>query len=187
MELQRVNIKIFVDGQLTVSLERLIEVFHRWIREKAVGDLLLDVADYRHVPNGPSVLLVGDEADFCMDQTGGRWGLLYNCKVGIDGTNDQRLSQAFTAAAKACKLLEEEFASEGPLRFSRNEFEIVINDRSVATNTDETFEACQDDLEVFVTRALGHREYTFDREVDPRRRFGVTVKSAKPFELSPLA
>ena len=43
MELQRVNIKIFVDGQLTVSLERLIEVFHRWIREKAVGALLLDV------------------------------------------------------------------------------------------------------------------------------------------------
>jgi hypothetical protein len=186
MELQQVNVKIFVDGELTVPSERFIEVFHNWIREKSVGDFLLDVADYRHVPKGPSVLLVGDEADFCMDQTGGRWGLLYNRKARLDGTNDQRLSQAFAAAAQACNLLEAEFTSEGPLRFSRHEFEIVINDRALATNTDETFEACKDDLEMFVTKTLGHCEYTFQRDTDPRRRFGVAVKSAKSFELSTL-
>ena len=183
MELQRVNVKIFLDGELTVPSERFIEVFHDWIREKAVGDLLIDVADYRHVPKGPSVLLVGDEADFCMDQTGGRWGLLYNRKALLDGTNDQRFSQAFAAAGKACNLLESKFTTEGPLRFSRQEFEIVINDRALATNTDKTYEACKDDLETFVTRTLGHRDYTFNRDPDPRRRFGVTVKSARSFEL----
>ena len=67
MELQHVNVKLFVEGTLQVDPERFIEVFHRWIREHTLDEMLIDIADYRHVPAGPSVLLVGFEADYSLE------------------------------------------------------------------------------------------------------------------------
>jgi rhodanese-related sulfurtransferase len=50
------------------DLEPAIEVFHRCIQRGLVGGLILDVADYRHVPNGPGVLLVGHDVDYGIDR-----------------------------------------------------------------------------------------------------------------------
>ncbi len=186
MDLQHVNVKIYVEGDLTVDCERFIEVFHRWIQEQALDGLLIDVADYRHVPAGPGVVLIGHEADFAMDNAGNRYGLLYNRKAPLDGSNADRFSQAFHAAANACQMLEAEFEENGPLKFSRQEFELFINDRAVAPNTSDTFQACKDDLESFLTNLLGHTEFTLEQHSDPRSRFGVTVTVAKPFELNAL-
>ena len=94
MELQHVNIKIFVDGDLQVDLQRIIEVFHRWTAEQSMDEMLIDVADYRHVPAGPGVVLVGHEADYGLDNAGNRQGLLYNRKASIEGSNADRLGQA---------------------------------------------------------------------------------------------
>ncbi len=102
MQLQHVNVKIYVDGDLNVDPARFIEVFHRWIREQATNELLIDVADYRHVPSGPGVLLVGFEADYGMDNTGGRYGLRYNRKAPLEGSNADRVRQALRSAAYAC-------------------------------------------------------------------------------------
>ena len=81
-------------------------------------------------------------------------------------------------------MLEAEFEDNGPLKFSRQEFEIVINDRALAPNTPETFQACRGELESFLTNLLGHNEFTLNQHSDPRSRFGVTVSVAEPFELS---
>ena len=183
MDLQHVNVKIYVEGDLTVDCERFIELFHRWIQDQALEELLIDVADYRHVPAGPSVVLIGHEADYSIDNTGNRYGLLYNRKAPLDGSNAARLAQAFRSAANACQMLEAEFEENGPLKFSRQEFEIVINDRATAPNTPETFHACRGELEAFLTNLLGHSEFTLEQHTDPRSRFGVTVKVDKPFEL----
>jgi hypothetical protein len=187
MDLQHVNVKIYVEGDLTVDCERFIEVFHRWIQEPRLEELLIDVADYRHVPAGPGVVLIGHEADYAMDNAGNRFGLLYNRKAELDGSNEDRLGQAFRAAANACQMLEAEFEEDGPLKFSRQEFEIIINDRALASNTPETFQACNDDLKSFFTNLLGHTEFTLEQHADPRSRFGVTVTVAKPFELSEIS
>ena len=64
MNVQHVNVKFFVDGELNVDWERFIEVFHVWIAEQSTDELLIDVADYRHVPMGPGVILVGHEEDY---------------------------------------------------------------------------------------------------------------------------
>lgn len=184
MELQHINVKFFVDGALGANPEQFIYVFHKWIREEAFDELLVDVADYRHVPEGPGVMLIGLEADYSMDHTDGRWGLRYNRKAQLPGTNADRFAQALRAAATACARLEAEFASGDTLKFHRQEFELFINDRAVAPNTDETFEACREDLDSFLATALGHGDYDLSRPDDPRRRFGVLVKSHKPFDLS---
>ncbi len=187
MELQHVNVKMFVDGPMNVDAERFIEIFHAWIKDHALDGLLIDVADYRHVPAGPGVMLIGLEGDYNMDHTGERWGLRYNRKAALDGTNEDRFRQAVNAAAKACHLLEETLASEGPLTFSRQEFELCINDRAIAPNTSETLSACQPDIESFLSNLLGHHDFTIDHNPDPRSLFRFSIKSAKLFDLKKLA
>jgi len=187
MKLQHVNVKIFVDGDRAVDPSRLIEVFHDWIRESVLDELLVDVADYRHVPAGPGVVLVGHEADYALDHRGGRWGLLYNRKAAVEGANADRFAQALRSAARACELLETRFSAEEPLRFSRREFELFINDRALAPNTPETLAACRGEMESFLAGAFGHDDFTIaHQDADPRRRFAVGIQLARPFELSAL-
>ena len=179
MELQHVNAKFPVDGELTIDPEEIIKVFHRWTAEQSMTEILIDVADYRHVPDGPGVVLVGHEADYAFDNGGGRWGLLYNRKAALDGTNQDRFHQAVCAAVQACVLLEHEFES---LRFSRQELEIVINDRALAPSTPETWEVCRADLETFLNAFLGHGDFTLEFEQDPRRRFGAIAGFSRPYD-----
>jgi hypothetical protein len=186
MELQHVNVKIFVEGELQVDPARFIEVFHLWIQEKTLEGLLIDVADYRHVPSGPGVMLIGHEADYSMDNSGNRYGLLYNRKSPLEGSNADRFRQALRCAANACCLLENEFEEDGSLIFSRQDFELFVNDRALAPNTDETFEACEPELQSFLETVLGHGKFSFERYSDPRSRFGMTVRVAQPFDLAAL-
>ena len=186
MELQHVNVKFFVDGTLQVDPERFIEVFHRWIREHTLDEMLIDIADYRHVPAGPSVLLVGFEADYSLDNAGNRYGLRYNRKAPLKGSNKDRICQALRTTAHVCQLLEAEFDSEGPLRFSRQEFELFVNDRAQAPNTPETFEACKPDLEESLKKVLGHGDFSLKHQSNPRRLFGITVTANKAFDFSAI-
>ena len=187
MELQHVNVKIYIEGDLTVDPARFIDVFHDWIREQVLAELLIDVADYRHVPAGPGVMLIGHEADYSMDNAGDRWGLLYNRKAPSGGSNEHRFRQALRSAANACRLLEGQFTGDELLKFSRREFELFINDRALAPNTPETYAACTPELQTFLQQALGHADFELRHLDDPRSRFGVAVKAAKPFDLAALA
>jgi len=184
MELQHVNVKIFVDGDLPVDPEQFINVFHNWTAEQSRDELLIDVADYRHVPAGPGVVLVGLEADYALDHAQQRWGLLYNRKAPLEGSNTDRFAQAFRAAASACERLESELPG---LKFSRHDFQLFINDRALAPNVPETLAACRGELEAFLATLLGHGDATLTAEADPRRRFGVLVHTADAFDLTQLA
>lgn len=186
MELQHVNVKIYVAGDLTVAPERFIPVFHEWIRRQTLDELLIDVADYLHVPAGPGVMLIALEGDYSIDHADNRWGLRYNRKTPFNGSNEDRLRQAFGSALNACRMLEAEFAGDEALKFDRQEFELFINDRALAPNTSKTYDACQPELEAFLTRVLGHSEFSLAHRGDPRSRFGVTVKVANPFDLTAI-
>ena len=73
----RISVKFYFED-LSVDVEEFIPVFHRWIRENVVpNELLLDVADYKHIVDGPAILLVGHEADYVVDLTGGKPGFQY--------------------------------------------------------------------------------------------------------------
>ncbi len=186
MELQHVNVKIYVDGDLAIDPAAFIDVFHEWIREHTLDELLVDVADYRHVPAGPGVILIGHEADYSMDNADGRWGLRYNRKAAVDGSNDDRLRQALRCAAHACQLLEEHFNGPESLRFSRREFELFINDRALAPNTSETLAECRPMLESFLASALGHDDFSLEPCTAPRSLVGVAVTAARPFDLTAI-
>ena len=183
MELQHINVKIYVEGDLPVDPADFIPVFHQWVKDQVMDELLIDVADYRHVPAGPGVLLVGHEADYDMDNTDNRWGLRYGRKAPLEGGNEDRFRQAFRSAAHACGMLEKEFASSA-LKFSRREFELFVNDRALAPNTPAMFKACKPELESFLKNLLGHDEFDLVHRDDPRSLFGIGISSAKPYELT---
>lgn len=183
MELQHVNVKIFVDGELPVAPSGFIEVFHKWIQDKTLDELLIDVADYAHVPDGPGILLICHEADYSMDHTDGRWGCRYNRKAPLAGSNQDRLRQAMACVANVCRLLESRFAGAEALKFSRREFEVFINDRALAPNTPENLSAFKLEIQEFLTTALGQREFTLHPPTDARRRLGLVVTLASGFEL----
>lgn len=54
----------FAASDAPADLAPTIEMFHRFIQRGLVEGLILDVADYRHVPDGPGVLLVGHDVDY---------------------------------------------------------------------------------------------------------------------------
>lgn len=57
----------FPASRPAADLEPVIDVFHRFIQRGLVEGLILDVADYRHVPQGPGVLLIGHDVDYGVD------------------------------------------------------------------------------------------------------------------------
>ncbi|MGA2248327.1 MAG: hypothetical protein ABSH48_25360 [Verrucomicrobiota bacterium] len=187
MELQHLIIKIPVEGPLGLEPAKSVDVFHQWVaRQVMPGVLLVDVAELLHVPNGPGVIAVGVEADFALDHTGGSWGVLYRRKTILGGTNQDRILQAIASAAQTALRLQEAFP--GALNLSSTEFDLSINDRGMAPNTAGTYAAATPDLEAGLRAALGHGEFKLTRhDREPRQRFGVTVKSAAPFELAVLA
>jgi hypothetical protein len=186
MDLQHVNVKLLVANPHDVDLERLIPIFHGWIRDKVFDELLLDVADYRHVPEGPGVVLIGHQANYSVDNTDDRLGVRYNRKAPLDGSNQDRLVQAARAALSACERLESEPRLEGKLRFDGREVEVFINDRALAPNTDATRRVVESDIRAFSTKLFRGAECSLSYGSDVRRLFGVSVKSSEAFGVSDL-
>src|SRR5215469_15808070 len=98
MKMQHVNVKLLLGSPEGLRLEPLVPIFHEWIERKEMEDLLLDIADYTHVPEGPGVVLIGHQADYSVDNTLGRLGVRYNRKVETEGNNQQAMTQAARAA-----------------------------------------------------------------------------------------
>jgi hypothetical protein len=183
INIQHVNVKIVAEEPVSIDLADAIPVFHRWIQESVCDGMLVDVADYRHVPAGPGVMLIGHEANYSLDYTDDRLGVLYNRKRAIDGTTQQKLDQAFRAALLACRRLEEEAPFHGKLKFNAGHCEIILNDRLLAPNTEKTHLALKADFEKFFQGVFGLEPHTIERLGEPRERFRVEVKSRRSLDV----
>jgi hypothetical protein len=186
MELQHVNAKLLVKDPQEVPLEPLIPVFHSWIEGQVFEELLLDVADYRHVPAGPGVVLIGHQANYSVDRTDERLGVRYNRKAMVNGSNQDALRQAMRASLIACQRLETEPRLEGKLRFNGQEIEFFVNDRLLAPNRDATRKALHSDFETFFEKLFRGSEYSLAYPNEPRRLFGVLAKSSRIFATTDL-
>lgn len=137
---RKIHIKLFVDGASdTLDPDPFVPVFHRFIRENTLKEVLIDVTDYAHVRHAPAVLLVGHASDYAIDFAEGRPGLLYIRKREAPADDAASITDALRRALLACARLEEEKSFERPLRFRTDEILFRINDRLHARNTDATF------------------------------------------------
>ena len=186
MNLQHVNAKLILQDPEKLDLGLMIPIFHNWIQNRTCEELLLDVADYRHVPGGPGVILIGHEANYSLDNTGNRLGVRYNRKAPLDGSPRDRLAQAVRAALLACRRLESDPRLGGALRFNGREMEFTVNDRLLAPNLDATREALEPEIRAFCARLFANQEYSLQYEADPRRLFSVAVSSPEAFTVPDL-
>ena len=186
MDLQHINVKLIAEKDGNIDLEPVIPVFHSWIQDRACEELLLDVADYRHVHAGPGVVLIGHEANYSVDNAGERLGILYNRKAVVEGTHQDRLTQATRAAILACQSLESDARLKQRIRFNGRELDLFINDRLLAPNVDQTREVLEPELRTFFQKLFGGREYSLQCDRDPRRLFSLTVQAAQPITSAAL-
>jgi hypothetical protein len=182
IELQHINVKLLVKDSEKADLHTVVPVFHSWIQGQIFEELLLDVADYSHVPDGPGIMLIGHEADYSVDNIDGRLGVRYNRKAPLVGTNRDRLVQATRAALRAAQRLEQELN----LYFNGREIEIVINDRMLTPNAEETRLVAEPELKRFLDQLLEGAHYSLTYPSEPRRLFGVTARTEQEFSVQDL-
>jgi hypothetical protein len=156
MDSSKLSVKFFAKDGSAVAEGAFVPVFHGWIQRQALPEhLLIDVADYKHVPTGPGTVLVSHEANLSMDTTGHRLGLMYFRKTPIEGDLRERLRRVFRSALTACQLLEQDPALAGKLSFRTDEALFRIHDRLMAPNTEHSFAAVRPALDGLLTNLHG--------------------------------
>jgi hypothetical protein len=183
MDTVKYELKCFLDDASGVELEEFIPVFHDWIQTQQLAELLIDVADYRHVPHGPGVVLIAHDAHYVMDLADERLGLLYSrrrethpSRCAIQSVED-RLRSVWHCALTACQRLEAHPALQGRLQFRGNELLLRCNDRLRAPNTTAAYDELCQHLEPFLaTLYPGQRvEVEHLHENTPRLTVAITV------------
>jgi len=182
MNIQHINIKFYLEDPESVNLADFAAVFNTWIQQQRLDELLIDVADYLHVHNGPGIMLIGHEADYSLDNRAGRLGLLYNRKEQLEGTTEEKLVQATRSALTVAQILE----NENGLKFNGSEVQVIINDRLLVPNTIETLAALEPELKSFFNQLYGGTEYSLSHKSDPRERFTIQVKTESRFDIDIL-
>jgi hypothetical protein len=187
MESHKLVVKLFADGAAGLPLDAAIPVFHRLIQTQGLpGHLLIDVADYAHVPNGPGTVLVSHEANIHLDREDGV-GLLYVRKQPLAGaaTFRERLAEVFRAALMTADKLQSD-SDLLSIRFRTGDMIFRINDRLLAPNTEATFAAVSGDLQAFLAELFGSDVALEHRHDDPRRLFEVRIKPTAKRSVSDL-
>lgn len=184
MESVRYDLKLFLQEPVEVELEDFIFVFHDWIQHQRLDELLIDVVDYRHVHNGPGVMLIAHDAHYAMDMTGGRMGFLYSRRRETHPVRNAiqsvtgRLHSVLQCALSTCQLLETEPSLQGRLRFRSGELLLRVNDRLVSP-TPAAFDDLRAHLQPILTSLYPDRQVEVERCGGPDSRLAVAIKVAE--------
>jgi hypothetical protein len=186
MDSHKLVVKLYSEGAAGLPLDAVVPVFHHWIQEQGLPEhLLIDVADYAHVPEGPGTVLVSHEANIHLDREDGV-GLLYVRKqpVADASTFRERLTEVFRAALVCAERLNGD-PGLGGIRFRADEIVFRINDRLVAPNNEATFRAVSPDLQAFLAD-LFQSDVAIEHKHDAQRLFEVRIKSTAPAPVTEL-
>lgn len=181
--LQHVNVKFFLNNADALNLEDAINVFHSWIQQQSLDDLLIDVADYRHVPSGPGVILVGHNAHYALDHAEGRWGVLYNRKTAIEADAVAQIEKAIAVGLDVCRKLAAEQAFQGKIDVVTDSMQVVINDRLLGENSDQGFQNLVPHIKAALSKAFGEQDYQLEPVSDRRKRLTVNVRIPQGFNV----
>ena len=118
---------------------------------------------------------IGHQANYSVDNTDERWGVRYNRKAVVNGSNQDRLRQAMRAAATACQRLEAEPRLGGKIRFNGQEMEFFVNDRLLAPHSDSTRGSITAGVRRVFREAVSRQRIS----ADVRRRSAQTVSECR--------
>jgi rhodanese-related sulfurtransferase len=153
------------------DLEPALAVFHRFIQRGLVEGLILDVADYRHVPHGPGVLLVGHDVDYGVDE---RAFTVVRKRRADDGASTQ-VRDALRMGLGAMDAI----AADGELEvaFDPARFTVTAPDRRLGA-AHEVAASLRDEIAPLVAELYGPGAKVSPVESDdPRHPPGVSVEA----------
>jgi len=192
MDTVKYELKLFVEDASGVDLEEFIPIFHHWIQTQELEELLIDVADYRHVPHGPGVVLITHDAHYAMDLADGRLGLLYSRRrethprLGAIQSVEDRLRSVWQRALTACQRLAAHPALSGRLQFRGDALLLRCNDRLQGPNTAAAYsELCQH-LEPFLATLYTGQQVEVEHCGEPTSRLTVGIKVAESPDVETL-
>ena len=188
MNSQRVACKFYVKSETadSIELKPFIGLFHRFIQDGELDGLLLDVADYAHVPNGPGILLVGHDFDYGLDLSGGRVGLLTTRKRYGDLPLADAVRGLLGSALRAIDSIERDGSVD--LRFETGEVTIQLIDRLAANNEESGYTAALEAIAPVLSELYGEKyEAVRAHADDPRRPLAITLTAQDAGSAAELA
>lgn len=183
----RTQIKFFLENPEGVDVAAFMGVFQRWIQQNLLEGLLIDVADYRHVFEGPGIVLIGHESEYAMESRNSRIGLLYTRKHQLEPDLQTQLRTSLRLALEACEHLEKDTTFSPKLKFRANEIEIRFADRLQLPNRPESFALVKSDLEAVLSDLYsGNSVHLAPVQQDPRYIFTIQVRGEGAAGISDL-
>ena len=191
-DLQKINVKFGIDAPADADWDALLNIFSRWRLEE--GEEILDLADYSHVPEAPSIILVSKRwqlgVDFSRgtgeDRAGGWAGLLYASRKGLEGDLGARLRSVLVSALEKFQRLAGEKEFPRGVTILYGELDIAFNDRLLVPNNDEMDALVRPTAEEVLAALYGDEGCSVEREDDPGRRRAYCARAAGPV-LEPAA
>lgn len=173
---KRLSVKIFARNPEVTDISAFTAVLQRWIQQHTVPGLLIDVVDYKHMHDGPGIVLIGDEGDYAYDLRDGKPGVMFTLKRYEETTLPGVLQNAFRAVVSAAVALETEDSLNG-LRFDFNAIKVEFLDRLNTPNRPETWTALETsgELAAFVTSRYDEAAKIELAHDDPREVFALLV------------
>ena len=183
--LERYKLAIFAEPVAAVSAKAIIPVFHKWIREQSIDELLIDVADYTHLPTGPNALLVGHEANLAIEVSANCVGLCYIRKRNTPEHLVQNLTSGAATLLQAAQMLESdsEAVVDGNFTFKTNRLVFSPNDRLLAPNTPAIAKSLEETLQIFGEQLHGTKAVSItSQNTGGQPSFAITSQSGVSLE-----
>lgn len=125
----KLTVKVGAPRFQPLDSARVLESFHTWISESALPEILVDAADYRHMRNGPGIVLVGHESNYYFGEHSGQFALsCFRKRSSNDGMH--ALGDVLVRVLRACELLQQSL-SESTDMFDTSTLDVSIADRLV--------------------------------------------------------
>ena len=142
-------------------------VYHRFIQRGLVEGFIIDVADYRHVPNGPGMMLVGQDVEYNLTPSSFSVTLK---RAGEDtGAQFQRAVRMLLGAA-------DEINADGslPTTFDFSNWTVSVADRKLGTSAEVQTQTI-DAVSPVATEIFGTADVTAVKAADARNLPQVSV------------
>ncbi len=182
---KRFVVKFFAKNPEVVETERFVPVFQRWIQEDFADELLIDVVDYKHVPEGPGIILIGYEGDTAYDFVYGKAGLQYTYKHIKADTLVDALNIALKRLLVAVEKAEREVSLNG-LEIDTTKLQIAFLDRLNFPQDEATVEAVLATLTPTAQVIFGEEVSLLAEQLDAREPLQITIQGDIPLALQSL-
>jgi hypothetical protein len=185
-DLQRIDLKVLLDGPARPKVDPLLTAFDRWRQETSAPSDWIDLADYAHMQHGPAVMMAGKREHISIDTNQPGPGILVQTRKDLAGSIEERFAEAFRRhLALSVRLTgEPEWPSE--LAVNGGEWIIAINDRLNFPNNDASDQALREGL-IALLDNLFTDGYNLGRDADPQHRLSYRLRAEGNPGLTELA